>query len=167
MKRFLSIIDKISQWTGQGISILLLVTVVVIGHEVIRRYVFRAPTSWGFETIIFLCGILYMIGGAYTLYRRKHISVETFYARMSPRKRAVLDLITYPFFVLFAGMLVWAGWIRFWDAWVIRETAGTLWDPPLYPILATIPLGALLLMLQGLADFIRNLYFAFTGRKLE
>ncbi|MCL0065390.1 TRAP transporter small permease subunit [Dehalococcoidia bacterium] len=166
MNRFLSIIDNISQWTGKGISVLLILTVLVIGHEVVMRRGFGAPTLWGFETMVYLCGILYVIGGAYTLYRRKHVIKEIIYGRFSPRGKAIADIITFPFFVLFLGMLLWAGWVRFWGAWTIRETAGTLWDPPLYPILATIPLGALLLLLQGLADFIRNLHHAFTGREI-
>jgi TRAP-type mannitol/chloroaromatic compound transport system permease small subunit len=166
MRRFLSLIDNISQWTGKGISVLLILTVVVIGYEVVMRYGFGAPTLWGFETIVYLCGVLYLIGGAYTLYRRKHVSIDIFYNLWSPRGRAILDLITFPFFYLFLGVLLWAGWIRFWGAWTIRETTGSLWDPPLYPILATIPLGALLLLLQGLADFIRKLHHAFTGKEM-
>jgi TRAP-type mannitol/chloroaromatic compound transport system permease small subunit len=166
MKRFLSIIDNISQWTGKVISVTLILTVLVIGYEVVMRYGFGDPTLWGFETMVYLCGVLYIIGGAYTMYRRKHVIKEIVYNRFSPRGKAIADSITFPFFVVFVGMLLWAGWDRFRVAWTLRETAGTVWDPPIYPILATIPLGALLLLLQGLADFIRNLHRAFTGREM-
>lgn len=167
MKKFLTIADNLSQWSGKIFSATLLLTVLVIGHEVIRRYVFRAPTLWGFEVMVYLCGILYMMGGAYTLYRRKHVIKEVVYCRFSLRGRAICDVITFPFTLLFLGMLFWAGAIRAWGAWTIRETAATLWDPPIYPLLATIPIGALLMILQGVADFIRNLHLAFTGREMR
>jgi TRAP-type mannitol/chloroaromatic compound transport system permease small subunit len=145
---------------------LLIPTVLVIGHEVVRRYGFGDATIWGFETMVFLCGALYLLGGAYTLYRRKHVIKEVVYTRLPPRGRAIADVITFPLFALFVGTMIWAGGDRFWEAWAMQERAGTVWDPPLYPILATIPLGAFLLLMQGIADFIRNLHYAITGREI-
>lgn len=167
MKKYLTFIDNLSQWTGKGFSATLLLTVLVIGHEVIRRYVFRAPTIWGFEVMVYLCAILYMMVGAYTLYLRKHVIKEVIYCRLSSRGRAIADVITFPFSLLFFAVLLYAGAIRFWEAWSIRETAGTFWDPPIYPLLFTIPAGALLLILQSVADFIRNLHHAISGRELS
>lgn len=167
MKNCLTFIDNLSQWSGKLFSATLLLTVLVIGHEVIRRYVFRDPTLWGFEVMVYLCGILYMMGGAYTLYLRKHVIKEVIYCRFSPRGRAIADVITFPFTLLFFAVLLYAGAIRFWEAWSIRETAGTLWDPPIYPLILTIPAGVLLLILQSTADFIRNLHHAITGREFN
>ncbi|MCL0097111.1 TRAP transporter small permease subunit [Dehalococcoidia bacterium] len=158
MRNFLSIIENISEWTGKIISVLFMVTVIVIAFEVVMRYVFRDPTLWGFETMIYLCAVLYMIGGAYTLYHRQHVNVDVLYNRCSPRQKALLDLLTYPFFVLFVGLLLWATTERFWDAFTIGEGSGTVWNPPISPMFLTMAIGCLLLMLQGLADFIRNIY---------
>jgi TRAP-type mannitol/chloroaromatic compound transport system permease small subunit len=69
--------------------------------------------------------------------------------------------------LLFFAVLLYAGAIRFWEAWSIRETAHTLWAPPIYPLILTIPASALLLMLQSVADFIRNLHHAVNGRELK
>jgi len=164
MKRFLTVIDSISKRSGEVFSFLWIVVVFVASLEVILRYGFDAPTIWGHETIIFLCGMVYIIGGAYTLYHRKHINVDMVYNRFSPRGRAILDLVTFPCFVLFIGVLLWGGTDRFWGALLIREGSGSPWDPPIYPILLTIPLGAFLILLQGLVKFIRDLTIAIRGR---
>jgi TRAP-type mannitol/chloroaromatic compound transport system permease small subunit len=157
MRALLLAINFTSEWSGKIFSNLWIVTVLVISYEVIMRYVFGAPTRWGHETMIFLCAIVYLMGGAYTLYHRKHISIDLLYRRFSPRGRAILDLITFPLFCWFIGVLLWAGADRAWDAVIIRETSGSPWNPPIYPILLMIPLGAFLLLLQGLAKFIGDL----------
>ncbi len=166
MKQFLSIIDWVSDWSGKVVSYAWVVVMMLIVIEVILRYVFVAPTIWTFETILFLCGMAYVIGGAYTLYHRKHIKVDIVYSRFSPRMRAAIDLITFPIFLLFVGILLYTGWDRAWGAVMIRETAGTAWNPPIYPILMAIPLGALLILLQGAANFIRDLNLVIRGRQL-
>lgn len=162
MRTILSITDNISEWTGKIFSMLLIATVLVIAHEVVMRYAFRDPTVWGFEIMIYLCATLYMIGGAYTLYHRQHVNVDVFYRRCSPRIQIILDLISFPFFVLFVGLLLWAATERFWGAFMIGEGSGTVWNPPIYPVFMMMAIGCLLLILQGLADFIRNIYRLFT-----
>lgn len=157
MRALLRAIDFTSEWSGKIFSFLWIVTVLVISYEVILRYVFDAPTRWGHESMIFLCAIVYMMGGAYTLYHRKHVSIDLLYNRCSPRGRAILDLITFPIFCLFIGILLWAGAGRAWEAIMLGETSGSPWNPPIYPILLMIPLGAFLMLLQGLAKFISDL----------
>jgi TRAP-type mannitol/chloroaromatic compound transport system permease small subunit len=157
MRALLRAINFTSEWSGKIFSYLWVATVLVISYETVLRYVFDAPTIWGHETMIFLCAIVYMMGGAYTLYHRKHIAIDLLYNRFSPRGRAILDLITFPYFCLFIGVLLWAGVDRAWDAVIIRETSGSPWNPPIYPILLMIPLGAFLLLLQGFAKFIGDL----------
>ena len=163
MKAILSVIDSASEWTGKIFSYLWIVVVILTSLEVILRYGFAAPTLWGYETMLFLAGAIYMMGGAYTLLHRKHVYVDTVYNRFSPRMRAILDLITFPVFLAFVLILLLAGAERAWFAIMIREGSGSPWNPPIYPILSTIPLGAFLVLLQGLAKFIRDLTLAIKG----
>lgn len=167
MKVFLSAIDAVSAWSGKIFSFLTVVVVGVITFEVIMRYVFHAPTRWGHETMTYLSGILYMMGGAYTLYLQRHARVDVVYERFSPRIRAIMDLVTFPAFFLFCGVLLWVGAEYFWASAVIRETTPSGWAPPIYPIKLFIPLGGFLILLQGLAKFIRDFNIATKGRELS
>ncbi len=166
MKRALLAIDVLSQWSGKIFSFLALAVVGVIAFEVVMRYGFNAPTIWAQETMQYLCGVLYMMGGAYALYAGEHVKVEVLHERFPPRIRALLDLITFPLFFLFCGTLLWLGGEFAWESVLLRETTFSGWAPPIYPIKLTIPLGAFLLLLQGLAKFVRDFKVAALGRTL-
>jgi TRAP-type mannitol/chloroaromatic compound transport system permease small subunit len=105
-----------------------------------------------------------MMGGTYTLYHDKHISVDMVYSRFSPRGRAILDLITFPLFCIFTGLLLWTGADYALRAIMLEEGSGSAWNPPIWPIRIVIPVGASLMLLLGLAKFIRNLVII-VGRK--
>lgn len=47
------------------------------------------------------------------------------------------------------------------------HTSGTIWNPPIWPIKILVSLGVGLVMLQGIAKFIRDLVMAITGVPLE
>jgi len=160
MKSFLSVIDSVSDWSGRVMYWVWAPVVLLITLEVILRYVFRAPTVWNMELVIYLSGAVYVVGGAYALRHRRHINIDVLYARCSRRTRAILDLVTAPVWFLFVGIIIWAGWNRFWPALMMGESSGTVWDPPVYPVLVMIPLGGFLLLLQALAHFIRDFYVA-------
>jgi len=151
-----SVIEFISDWSGKIFSFLAVIVVGVISYEVISRYVFNAPTIWAHETMTYFCGIYYMMGGAYTLYFEGHVSVDVFYIRFSPRVRAIVDLVTFPLFFAYIGVLIWTGAEYSWESIMYKETSPTAWAPPLYPLKLAIPVGAFLVLLQGLTKFVRD-----------
>lgn len=162
----MSVIDFISDWSGKVFSFLAVIVVGVISYEVIARYAFNAPTIWAHETMTYLCGFYYIMGGAYTFYFKGHVSVDVLYVRLSPRVQAIVDLITFPLFFIYLGVLIWTGADYGWESVVFRETSPTAWAPPVYPLKLSIPVGACLVLLQGLAKFVRDFNIAI-GRKKQ
>ena len=154
--KILSSIDAISTWAGKIAGLLFLVVPLIILYEVILRYGFNAPTRWVYESTLHLCAVVYLIGGAYTLYAKGHIIIDIFYEGFSPRVRAVFDLITSPLFFLFCGVLLWEGTQEAWKSLLIGETSGSPWNPPVYTMRVAIAVGAFLIILQGIAKFIRD-----------
>ncbi len=53
-----------------------------------------------------------------------------------------------------------------YEAWESEQRTGTDWGPPLYPVYAAMPIGALLLLLQAIAKLFRDLYTTITGDDL-
>jgi len=143
-----------------------LAVIGVICVEVVMRYVFNSPTVWAQESMQYLSGVTYMMGGAYTLYAGAHVKMEILYQTWSRRRRAIVDLLTFPAFLIFAGVLFWKGWQFAWASILLRETTFSGWAPPIYPVKATIPIGCLLLLLQGVAKFCRDISVA-TGGESE
>ncbi len=165
MEKYLKAIDQISEKSGKAVSFLILFLVGVIIYEVVARYLFKSPTNWAHEISQMIYGAYVILLGAYVLNRGGHVNVDLLYGRFQPRTRAIIDLFTWLLFFYFCGLLLWKGGEMAWDSFVFRETDSTSFAPPLYPIKMMIPLGALLILLQGLAKFIRDLTFAVTGKE--
>lgn len=167
IKKIVKGIDTFNDWTGKICSWTVLLLMLVIVFEVITRRFINKPTVWTFETSVQIYGFHFMILAAYTLLNNKHISVDIFIQKFSPRVRAVLELITYTlFFFPFMLIIFHEGYLYARESWAIREVSYTVFAPPLYPIKTVIPVVAALLVIQGLSQFIKRLYFAVHGRDL-
>jgi len=167
MRRLLKIIDGISEWSGKLFSYLLWPGVAVLIYEVVARNLFNAPTIWAHGTTQRIFAVYYFICGAYVSLYRDHITMDLIYTRFSLRKRAFLDIIGFLFFFSFCGVLLWYGSRYAWTSLIRLEPCNTPFRAPLYPIKLAIPLGALLILLQELANLWRNVYIAITGKQYE
>lgn len=166
MKRFLHTIDQISEWSGKIFSYFLLVTMLIIGFEIFMR-IFHSPQIWVFDVTLYTAGVVYVVGGAYTLLKDRHVKMDVLYVRLSPRIQALLDIITVPGFFIFCGILLWQGGVRSWESFLINETLFTGFRPIVWPVRMMIPLGGLLILLQGLAKLIRDFNMAIRGVPLD
>jgi len=171
MRKFLSktvkIIDRISLWSGKILALLILVMIGIVMYEVVVRYLFDSPTSWGLEAATMVFGTYMICGGAYALFVKAHVTMDLFHSRWSARTQAIVDSITYPLAAFFFALIFWQSLNYGIESVQMNEHAQTVWGPPLYHWKMTVPFGLLLLMLQQVADFIRNLTLAITGEKLS
>ncbi len=168
MSKVLTVIDAISEWGGKIARWFTLCLILVIVQEVIRRYVFNAPSIWGYEVSIALGTSLYAWGFAYTESKRAHVRVDVFYIHMSPRVKAIADTIGgFIFFLPVIAFVVFAAWNKmFWSWSVMEKSVEGFWYPPWYPLRTMIFIGFSLLFLQGLATLTRSVYHAVKGRDL-
>jgi TRAP-type mannitol/chloroaromatic compound transport system permease small subunit len=93
--------------------------------------------------------------------------MDVLYVRLSPRTQALLDILTVPGFFVFCGALLWIGGIRAWESFLINETLFTGFRPIVWPFRWTIPIGAALILLQGLAKLIRDFHMVIKGVPLD
>ena len=166
MQRVLLAIDRVNTWVGKAFAWSILVLTMVIAYEVFARYVFRAPTGWGFDASYMLYGTLFMMAGAYALSRGAHVRGDFLYRMFSPRTQAALDLALYVlFFVPGMAALIYSGW-RFFDlSYVMNERSSFSPDGPIvWPFKALIPVAGALMLLQGLAEIARCAICLSTGR---
>ena len=166
IKGFISVVDFINDGIGRIISFLVYPMIGVLVWEVFMRYLFNQPTIWAHELSALFYAVFFLLGGAYTLRWNAHINVDVLYVRLSPRSRAILDLITWSLFYFFCGVLLWQGSQAAWKSFLRLERASTVWEPYVWPVKFCIPLAASLMLLQGFSKTIRDLYLIFTGRDL-
>lgn len=152
--------------SGKLFSWLLLATMLIIGFEIFMR-LFEKSQIWVFDVTLMLAGSVYVVGGAYTLLKNRHVKMDVLYVRLSPRVQALLDLITVPGFAIFCGILFWQGGIRAWESFQMQEKLFTGFMPIVWPVRFMIPLGGLLILLQGMAKFIRDFHMVIKGMPLN
>ena len=169
LKKLLKLIDSISEKAGSVGKWFALLLVLVGAYDTISRHFFNAPTIWAYDTLCMAGGTLYLIGASYTYLHESHTRVDLFYNLLSSRGKAIMDVICSIlfFFPLMGIMLrlsiVWA--IR---AWRIHEVMfQSFWYPPAGPYRTVFALGLFLLILQGVAKFIRDLYFIIRGESID
>jgi TRAP-type mannitol/chloroaromatic compound transport system permease small subunit len=166
MKRILVLVDRTSTYVGKAVAFLALLVAVVIAYEIVMRTVFSRPTTWASEGTVFACGLIYLLGGAWTLLEDKHVRIDMLYLKFSPQRQALLDCLTYVFFCLYILVMLKATWVYMVESIQMRETTTSAWDPPIYPMKIAMATSLILLFLQGTARMIRNLYFLIKGKAL-
>jgi TRAP-type mannitol/chloroaromatic compound transport system permease small subunit len=167
LNTFLNYIDKINNVIGIYVSYLIFPLIGLVMFTVLTRYFLSMQNVWSYETTQFIFGASFVLTGGYIAYQKSHVNVEVLYNRFSIRTRAIIDLATALFFFLFIISMMWFGWREAWSSMELRQGTETAWSPPLYPIKFMIPVGAFLLLLQGLAKFIRDLRIAIRGTSDE
>lgn len=157
MKKFLQGIDTLNEWTGRFVSWFLLPMTFLISFDVVMRYVLNMPTIWAWDVNIQFLAVLTVVGAGYTLLHHSHIGVDILVMNRTPRARAVIDLITSVFFFLSMVLLLWKGGELVLMSVRTLEISESYWAPPVYPVKVLVIVGIFLLLLQGIAKFIRDL----------
>jgi TRAP-type mannitol/chloroaromatic compound transport system permease small subunit len=164
----IKVIDTFSEWSGKAAAWLILPLFLGLTYEGIARYAFNAPTLWAFDLSYMLYGALFMLGAHYTLLKGAHIRTDMLWEKFSPRTKGRIDAVAYLFFFFPAMILLfYASVDEAWHSWKLGELSEqTAWRPILWPFKAVVPLTALLLLTQGVSEFLKSLYAARTGRFL-
>ena len=157
------IVDSINDKAGRILSLFILLMFALLITEVIRRYFLNSPTVWANELSQMLFGAYVVISGGHILASGGHVNVDILYSRLSRKTQAKLDIITSFLFFMFCVMMVYYGGSLAWESLSTFERSQSAWNPPIYPAKLTIPLGAGLLLLQGIAKLIRDILIVIKG----
>ena len=150
-------ISRLNGLTGDFVAYWSIIAVFVYYYEVMARYVFNSPTNWAHESMFLMFGAQYLIAGGFCLRENAHVRVDVLYMHLSKRAKAIMDLITSVFFFIFMLTLLITGWIFFKDAFDVQEVSFTEWGIQYWPVKFALPLGAILLMLQGIAQLAKDI----------
>jgi TRAP-type mannitol/chloroaromatic compound transport system permease small subunit len=152
------IIASINKFITEVVStcILALLTMLVV-YEVILRYFFGAPTFWSMEVTQYMFCAITMLTGGYCQLRDGNVRVDLFYPKMSPKIQALVEIITYPLTIFLCVILIWLGGDEFWRVLSSMTRSDSIAALPLWPVWLMIPLGGLLLLLQVVARYIKNI----------
>lgn len=167
LKRFLKVIDMISEYTAKAFSYIIIVIVILQAGEAVARYIFHKPSIWSWELAMLLYGIHFIVGAGWVLKEEGHVRTDVIFQTLSQKKQALLELIMYPcLFFVFTTVMLWKSTANAIYSVLVREATFTQWAPPFYPVKIIVALSFLILLLQGIAKWIRCLVFFRKGERI-
>ena len=154
-QKYLKFCNYSSQACGAFAVLALLLSILVIVELVFERYFFQRAITWQTELVTMLLVASTFIGSAYVLSEKAHVSMEWIYDFLSKKNIIRLKIFTSSISLLFFLILFYFGFLMFEEAFTKNYSTGTVWDPPLWIPYSSMMLGALLMILQYIAEIIK------------
>jgi len=153
----LSWVDRINATLGKIVSFLVWIGMAIIVYEVIARYVFNAPSVWapGYAQRVFAA--YFVLIGAFTLIQGGHVRVDLLLNTRSPRWNALTDLLNCVVLVIWGAALCYEGWPYFYETWEWGETDDSALGHPMWPVMLSLFIGAVMITVQGCVEILRSL----------
>jgi len=149
--------DALNERVGVCTSYLVLPLIGVVAYEVVMRYGFNAPTTWGFEMTTFLYGVHFILTLGFAHKHDGHVAIDIFEARLPKKPRTILRIIAnLVLFIPTVGLLAVWSVLYAKTSWMDWERASSSWAPAVYPYKTIMALGFILLFLQGVAKLIQD-----------
>ncbi len=150
-------IERLTGAVGRAAAWCALLVVLLQLAVVLLRYLVGIGSVWLHESVFYAHAALFMLAAAWTLAENGHVRVDIFYADATPRRKALLDLAgALVFLIPFALALLLLSLPYAARSWAIlersREVSGL---PAVFLPKTLIPLFALLMILQGIAQAMR------------
>lgn len=151
MDRISSAFGVVAYW------LVLLACLTSAGNAVVRYGLNYSSNAWLEVQWYFFAGIV-MLGAAPTLMRNEHVRVDLVFGTLSPRARLWVDVFGLVLFLLPAmGLMAWMTWPFFLDSWQRMEESSNAGGLIRWPVKLVLPVGFLLLWLQGVAELIKRI----------
>jgi TRAP-type mannitol/chloroaromatic compound transport system permease small subunit len=163
---YVRIVDRVNRAVGRFTMYLVFVMMaLLLWASLSRGAIFNRSDPWLFETSQFLMAAYYLLGGAYSLQLGAHVRMDLLYARWSPRRRALADVLTVGFLIFYLAVLLLGGISSTEYAIETGQRNFSSWAPLMWPIKVIMCLGIVMMLLQAIASLFRDLATA-RGRPL-
>lgn len=152
------LIDTINEKIGNAVSWALLLSVLICTGNALVRYTFNASSNAWLEIQWYLFSAMFLLGTSYTLRRNEHVRIDVIAGRFSKRTQVWIDAIGFLVFLLPMSMIILYYAIPYallsFQSQEMSSNAGGL---IVWPAKALIPIGFLLLTLQGVSELIKRI----------
>ncbi|GGX88298.1 C4-dicarboxylate ABC transporter [Litchfieldella qijiaojingensis] len=157
IKRYVYYVDAFNRRVGRLVMYMIFAMIGLMLYASASRSVFNSPLIWGVEMSQFMMVAYYLLGGAYAMQMNAHVRMDLFYSRWSDRTKAVVDAITILFLIFFLVALLMGGISSTQYALEYGQRNYSSWAPPLAPIKIIMSFGILLMLLQAISSFFKDL----------
>ncbi len=139
--------ERCNTFLGLLSGFIILGIALIVGLEVMMRYLLNNPTIWVTETSELLLVIVTFLALSYTLQVDGHVRVTLLLERLSTTSRLVMQLVTHVLALVFCVILTWKTGEEAWEALRASDIHSLTLPIPLFPIKVFMPIGSMLLCL--------------------
>ena len=157
VKAYVRAMDATSRVVGNFVMYWVCGMMAILLFETISRTIFNHPHIWAVEFSQFVMAAYYMLGGCYSFLIEGHVRMDILYSRWSAKRKAVMDLITFPLILFYLVILLIGGFHAVHYAWTYKQVSYSSWMPPLTPIKILMVIGVVLMLLQVISEFFKDM----------
>ncbi len=153
-------IDTLNQKIGVAVSWALLAAVLICSGNALVRYVFNYSSNAWLEIQWYLFAAMFLLAAPYTLKRDEHVRIDVISGRFSKRTQVWIDVFGFVFFLLpMALMVLYYSYPYAMLAYASDEVSSNAGGLIVWPAKMLLPIGFLLLCLQGISELIKRIAF--------
>lgn len=153
-------IDRFSELIGRSVAWLVLVAVVISALNAVVRRAFNISSNAFLEIQWYLFAAVFMLGAGYTMLRQEHVKIDVVSGRFSKRTQIKMDIVGICVFLFpFVYMIIKLSMPLVINAYQIQEMSSNAGGLIRWPVFALLPLGMLLLGIQGVSELIKRVAF--------
>ena len=157
IKSYIKLIDYISLKTGRATMYLVFVMMFILILSFVTRNIINIPLIWIIEMAQFVMTGYYLLGGGYSLLSDDHVRMDLIYSRFSERTKALLDTLTSVFLITYLVILLIGAYSSLQYTIQTNQRLFTAWAPYVWPIKTIMLFGILLMLLQSISIFFKDL----------
>jgi TRAP-type mannitol/chloroaromatic compound transport system permease small subunit len=157
IRAYVRIVDKVSDYVGYLAASLIFVMVATLLFDAVTRNVLNIPVHWAIEFTQFTLAAYYFMGGPMTLKNNDHVRMDLWYANLSDRGKAKLDLFTVFCLIFYLGVMLFGSISSLQYAIETNEKRFSLWNPSVIPIKALLTICLVLMLLQAFSLVIKHI----------
>ncbi|MCO5134109.1 MAG: TRAP transporter small permease subunit [Phyllobacteriaceae bacterium] len=159
-------IDRISDYVGYLAATLIFFMGAVLMFDAFTRNVINMPVHWAIELTQFTLAAYYFMGGAITLKNNDHVRMDLFYANLTERGKARLDLLTVGCLIFYLSIMLLGAISSLQYAIETGERRFSIWNPSVIPI-KTLMVACLVLMLMQAVSLVFKHIATLRGEAIE
>jgi TRAP-type mannitol/chloroaromatic compound transport system permease small subunit len=158
LRKFEHITGKLSGAAGWLAGWLCVLMIGVVFIDVIARYLFRGGSMAMQELEWHLFAAVFLLGAAYTVREDANVRVDVFYTRLTPRRKALVDIGGHVLFVIpMCSLILFSSWDFVSYSYQLQEVSADPGGLPYrFAFKALLPIGYGLVLIQSLAIISRN-----------
>jgi len=154
---FVQAVERMNTIVGKITMYGVFVMMAILLYEPIARNLFGISSLWAIDTARFVMAAYWLLGGAYSMMLKGHVRMDLLYGQWSEQKKARVDVLTDLFLIFYVSFLLVGAYSSIEYAVIYGERRNTAWAPYMAPIKIIMGIGVLLMLLQTIATFFKDL----------